>query len=320
MPSSHDQNFKNLILDYPRQALAFFAPGEAREIDDTVRITPIRQEQLKDRLGDRFHELDVPLLVEWPDGRREALLFIVEEESDPGRFSIHRLGHYCLDLAELCKTDRVVPVVIFLRGSRRICERLELGSERFSFLTFSYLFRVLDDLPAEDYRDSDNIVARLNLPNMAYPRERIVDVFAWAMRGLLELEPDQEKCLKYMDFIDIYSDLDDNERQLFAERYPQEDQAMMTWSERMRSEGMQKGMQKGMQLGKQEGLEEGVRLGRQEGLQALQAVLTRQLTRRFGPLDAATAERLQQAAPADLEHWADNILDARTLEEVFGSQ
>jgi hypothetical protein len=25
----HDQNFKNLVLDYPHQALAFFAPQEA---------------------------------------------------------------------------------------------------------------------------------------------------------------------------------------------------------------------------------------------------------------------------------------------------
>jgi hypothetical protein len=53
----------------------------------------VRQEQLKERLGDRFRELDVPLLVEWPDGRREALLFVVEEQSDPKRFSIHRLAH-----------------------------------------------------------------------------------------------------------------------------------------------------------------------------------------------------------------------------------
>jgi len=27
---NHDQNFKNLILDYPRQALEFFAPMVAR--------------------------------------------------------------------------------------------------------------------------------------------------------------------------------------------------------------------------------------------------------------------------------------------------
>ena len=113
---SHDQNFKNLILDYPREALAFFAESEAFDLPLNVHITPVRQEQLQERLGERFRELDTPLLVEWADGRRAALLFVIEEESDPRRFSIHRLVHYCTDLSELCHTDRVVPVVVFLRG------------------------------------------------------------------------------------------------------------------------------------------------------------------------------------------------------------
>ena len=63
-PANHDQNFKNLILDYSRQALEFFAAQEAEGLDGGAHITPIRQEQLKNRLGDRFRELDVPLLVE----------------------------------------------------------------------------------------------------------------------------------------------------------------------------------------------------------------------------------------------------------------
>lgn len=68
---NHDQNFKNLILDYPRQALEFFAAAEAGPLEwETARITPVRQEQLQERLGERFRELDTPLLVEWPDGRR----------------------------------------------------------------------------------------------------------------------------------------------------------------------------------------------------------------------------------------------------------
>ncbi|MYE13601.1 MAG: DUF4351 domain-containing protein [Gammaproteobacteria bacterium] len=37
---SHDQNFKNLILDYSRHALAFFAPEEAPGPEDDVRILP----------------------------------------------------------------------------------------------------------------------------------------------------------------------------------------------------------------------------------------------------------------------------------------
>ena len=111
---THDQNFKNLILDYPRQAIALFAASEAQAIDADARVTPVRQEQLQERLGERFRELDIPLLVEWPDGRREAILFVIEEETEPARFSIHRLAHYCLDLSELLDTRRVVPVVVFL--------------------------------------------------------------------------------------------------------------------------------------------------------------------------------------------------------------
>ena len=35
----HDQNFKNLILDYPRKALAFFAEEEG--IDNSGRVVPV---------------------------------------------------------------------------------------------------------------------------------------------------------------------------------------------------------------------------------------------------------------------------------------
>jgi len=74
--------------------------------------------------------------VEWSDGRREALLFVVEGQTEKRRFSIHRLAHYCLDLAELFATDRVVPVVIFLRtGPAR--KRLLLGGDRYTYLRFS---------------------------------------------------------------------------------------------------------------------------------------------------------------------------------------
>ena len=55
-----------------------------------------------------------------------------------------------------------------------------------------------------------------------------------------------------------------------------------------------------------------------EGIeQGERSLLYRQLNRRFGPLDEQTEARLQQATAADLERWADNILEARTLDEVF---
>ena len=199
--TSHDQNFKNLILDYPRQALEFFAAAKGLDLGQGARITPIRQEQLKSRLGDCFRELDVPVLVEWPDGRREALLFALEEETNPAR-------------ASTC------PICV---GKR---------ARRWRFM------------PA----------------------------------------------------------LDDNQMHEYQARYPQENSKMVGLTERLLNEGLEKGMRQGMQKGRQEGEA---------------SLLARQLTRRFGSLDSATEQRLQQASSDDLERWADNILDARTLDEVF---
>jgi hypothetical protein len=58
-----------------------------------------------------------------------------------------------------------------------------------------------------------------------------------------------------------------------------------------------------------------LREGRQEGQTKL---LRRQLTRRFGPLQLWAQERLGQASEAELEEWADRVLECRSLKEVFG--
>jgi len=42
MSMSHDQNFNNLILDYPLDAMGFSAQAEATAVEADVRILPIR--------------------------------------------------------------------------------------------------------------------------------------------------------------------------------------------------------------------------------------------------------------------------------------
>jgi hypothetical protein len=325
----HDQNFKNLILDYPREALSFFAASEAEGLVEGARIIPVRQEQLKERLGDRFRELDVPLLVEWPDGRRAALLFVLEEQSEARRFSIYRLAHYCLDLAELFQTERVVPVVIFLHGGRYRRE-LTLGGQRHTYLSFSYLACDLAHTPFERYRDSDNIVARLNLPNLSYPPERKVEVYAQAVRGLMTLEPHPERQLKYLDFIDIYAGLDDNELERYRREYPQEATQMATFAERFtekgrqqgRQEGMQQGLQEGMQQGLQEGMQQGLQEGMQQGMQeGMQrgeaAVLLRLMECKFKNVPEEVRQRVKEADSQTLLEWSARILTADTVEAVW---
>lgn len=60
--------------------------------------------------------------------------------------------------------------------------------------------------------------------------------------------------------------------------------------------------------------QEGKVVGRIEGEGA---VLKRLLARRFGPLSPEVLARIDAATLDQLEHWADNILDARSLDEVF---
>ncbi len=136
-----------------------------------------------------------------------------------------------------------MPVVIFLRGGpdRR---SLELRSERHTYLSFTYISCELGGMPYRHHRDSTNIVARLNLPNMRYAPEDRVDVYAAAVRGLSTLEPDPERQLKYADFIDIYSALDDNERRRYESEHPDEARTVSTYFQQARQEGRQEGDKK----------------------------------------------------------------------------
>nr|WP_281494873.1 hypothetical protein [Marinobacter sp. S6332] len=293
-------------MDYPVQAIQLFSPQESEAITCEARIVPLRQEQLKERLGKRFRELDVPLLAEWPDGRREALLFVLEEESDPRRFSIHRLAHYCLDLAELCKTDRVVPVVIFLNTNGSEARQLSLGSERYKYLCFNYIRCALPELRAEDHWNSNNLIARLCLSLMSWREEQKLEVYARAVQGLSTLEPDPEKQLKYLDFIDIYTALDDNEMELYQQKYPQESSTMANLSDRLRAEGMEKGLEQGLEQGMEKGMHEGI-----EGM------LRKQIQLKFGPIPAWADERISSATNEQLEIWVTAILSEETLESLL---
>ncbi len=162
--------------------------------------------------------------------------------------SIHRLAHYCLDLSELMKTERVVPVVIFLK-SGRYPGRLALGTELRTYLSFDFIHLTLADLWYEEYRESNNIVALLNLPNMRYRPEQRVEVYAAAVRGFRRREPDPNKLIKYLDFIDMYADLDEEERKVYILKYPEEANIMTTFAERFRKEGRDEGWKEGRDEG-----------------------------------------------------------------------
>ena len=72
------------------------------------------------------------------------------------------------------------------------------------------------------------------------------------------------------------------------------------------SSAEQLGMKRGQELGLQQGLQQGSTL-----------LLRRQLRKRFGELPDWVETRLAEGTPTRLEQWAEQVLDAETLEAVF---
>ena len=69
----------------------------------------------------------------------------------------------------------------------------------------------------------------------------------------------------------------------------------------------ERGMQQGIQQGVQQGMQKGESL-----------IIKRLLAKRFGPLPEAVSHRLTLATAEQLETWSERVLDAPTLEAVFG--
>jgi hypothetical protein len=69
---------------------------------------------------------------------------------------------------------------------------------------------------------------------------------------------------------------------------------------------------------KQQCRTEGLREGRQEGrLEGEAILLQRMLTRRFGPLPPELVWRIESSPAEQIDAWADRLLSASTLEDVF---
>ncbi len=78
------------------------------------------------------------------------------------------------------------------------------------------------------------------------------------------------------------------------------------------NEGFQKGMQQGVQKGMQQGVQKGNRQGEISTLKRL-------LIRRFGAIPAWAEDMMTKAEQKDVDEWTDLILDAKKIEDVFGS-
>ena len=161
-------------------------------------------------------------------------------------------------------------------------------------MDFHFISAELARMPYPRHRDSGNIVARVNLPNMAHNRGERVQVYADAIRGLFTLEQDADKRLKYADFIDYYAMLDEAERQRCQAEHPTEATEMKTIFQQAREEGVQQGIQQGEAR-----------------------ALLRFLERRFGTLPEHMRQRIDGADADTLDRWLDQAVTAEHVDDAL---
>ena len=134
--------------------------------------------------------------------------------------------------------------------------------------------------------------------------EERLEVIRQAYRGLFELTAPM-MFDKYVDFIDVYAGIREDEREaIFREITEQEDTVML--AQYIRDKGFQEGELKGWKDGELEGELKGGRV-----------LLERLLTRRFGPLPDWGRNQLVGATMDQLNRWADRTLEADSIQAVL---
>jgi hypothetical protein len=139
-----------------------------------------------------------------------------------------------------------------------------------------------------------------------------------AIAASIGLDPDRS--VLYFDM--VLASLSEAARNSLQAMDPANYEFQSEFAKRYLSRGRAEGEAKGRTEGEAKGRTEGEAKGRTEGeakgrTEGEAKLLSKQLTLKFGPLDDATTQRLRAASTAEIELWAERILTADSLDDVF---
>jgi predicted transposase YdaD len=198
----------------------------------------------------------MPVLFVFRD--KKLLVWLVEFQEDKSKFSIYKLLRYTTDYMEEYPDALVIPLVLFTgrkKWRKDVDKELDTKFRGRTYLHFEYNFVKLFDFNAADYYHVKNPVVKILLPKMNYRPEEKTRVIIEAYKGLYQLA---SKMLfdKYIDFIDTYAQIEDNEREEIYKKITEHKETAML-AQYIREKGFTEGIQKGKLEGFQEGKLEG---------------------------------------------------------------
>jgi predicted transposase YdaD len=290
----------------------------------------------------RQHHTDLLYSAPFADGREALLHLVVEHQSAPDPIMAWRTHRYVVRVlerwhekhADAQKLPAVLPVVLYHGPQRWRAptafpdlldltpeERAEIGDHvagpRFLLVDLS---RYSDErLWAEVFGRTADATAQLALlalqhvatsPDLAeLVRRRLAPLLRELLAAPTGLHA-LEVFLRYTLAVSRSVDWPAFERVLAAEVGPKAEAVVVPYVHELVEQSYAKGRDDGRDEGRAEGQAVGQATGRAE-------MLLKQIRLRFGPLTPADEARVRQATPEEHDLWAERVLTAATLADLF---
>lgn len=329
----HDSFFKSILGD-PRNAaevLRTALPARVSAHIDWDSLQAVQASFVDDALKQRHG--DLVFLARLEQGGEAFLWVLYEHQSSVEWWMSWRMLRMMLDTLEAWRVHNpeatrlppVLPVVLYQgtapwTAPTSLAELYEMSDEARRdlgeyLLSFRYVLDNLQATPDEALAARDlGVVTRVILVTMKHARSEALleQLVALAQRGdldaLLSTEQGQtwwRRVVRYILAVSDSLDLATLNRVLTPITSPEMKETMLTYGQKMELEMMERVTKKA-----REAIRE----------QTQRDFLLRMLTRRFGSLPADVVARVQQAGTPELEYWADRILDATSLQDMFAEQ
>jgi hypothetical protein len=254
---SHDQAVKNLIKDYPIEALEFLAPDVLAARGVPLSVAFLDPAVAKDDSNEPGpgQAMDLAIRFEFADGPG-VILILVEHWSDASKLDLLRTARYYLDLCRRFPAHEVLSIALVdddrPHDLRDTVEQGALGVVHFRFFT-----RIVQipSLRLEQFRDTVNRVALSFSPNMAGVSDSLEQVIqvAIAFRDLGDLAG----LRKFFAFWVVEGRLHEQDQSRVLRRFKElEMPIIMEW---LRQEGIEIGLERGVKQGLEQGLDQGIR-------------------------------------------------------------
>ncbi len=298
----HDRIFKTAFSHFLQDLVELVDPELAATLDLSSPRFPDK-ELFADFPGGKLAVPDLVAEAMTRDGDPRLILVHAEIEGEFRKTIDRRTWRYFMHL-ELKFDVPVISIVVFLTGGEAGVERRvvveKVGSVEVNRFTY-YAFGLSQSL-AEAYVDRPQPLAAALAALMRSKVWDNVERKVRCLRAIRGAEVDDSRRFVLVRIVDTYAKLrPEEERRFEAEleraRNKEVQDMVITWEDALADSEAR-----------------GLKLGFQQGEAWL---LKRQLKRRFGDLPEWVDKRLERASREELETWAERVLDAKRLEDVF---